>query len=342
MLKADSTSPINHYLEVELQPSKRSSTRSARSRLLPGAGARHRRPASRVDAPAAFGSTALRVQYVRSRNLMHLDPKYRRNRQAGASVDPTPNIARIKRQQAFIRKLGRSPCTADRRPAHGSLNVDGVVPKLTADPSFDRAAFDQLVRSFLAGLEEPRTRCSSTRCPGPTGGARPGRPAGALREEARLRRRASPACGVRSPIPSPPAADAGTTPGATAAPALRPGRRAGEGAERLGRAERRRQRPEQRWRADRLRQRRGRQRLPRRDRQDRDPLASRATRRRPSSSRPKRAGRDGSWPTRPSRGHRRGPGARTRLQGHKNEAAAGPRATPRTTAPAVDPAAACE
>jgi hypothetical protein len=96
---------------------------------------------------------------------------------------------------------------------------DGVVPTLTADPGFDRAAFDQLARSFLAESKKPDALQFDT-LPWTDGARQAGQQVLYVKKPdadvvlARLRGDA--------PIPTPPAVDGGTASGATIAPAVRP------------------------------------------------------------------------------------------------------------------------
>ena len=315
MLKADFNIDINHYLEVNFIAFERLVDAIGTVGVYFPAPTRDYDTAQQgdtgflVDTPGCVQLTGDRaLQYVRARHMQQLDPTTGK----WASVDPIPDIARIERQQSFVRKLGT--VAVHRLFADPLLTFDvrdGVVPTLTADPSFDRAAFDQLVRSFLAVSKNPDALQFDT-LPWTDGARQAGQQVLYVKKPdadvvlARLRGEA--------PIPTPARSrrrhharcDRGTR-----APARR---RAGEGAERLGRAERRRQRPE-RAGADRLRQRRGRQRHPRRDRQDRDPLQAGRRGQGPARRGP-RAGRDARGRRHPP-GHRRGPGARTRLQGHR-------------------------
>jgi LCP family protein required for cell wall assembly len=87
------------------------------------------------------------LQYVRSRHMQQLDPKTNK----WVSTDPIPDISRIERQQAFLKKLGQ--VAVDRTLANPRIApdlVDGVIPDITADRGFDRAAANELVRAFLA------------------------------------------------------------------------------------------------------------------------------------------------------------------------------------------------
>jgi LCP family protein required for cell wall assembly len=90
------------------------------------------------------GVTAL--QYVRSRHMQQLDPTTNK----WVSTDPIPDIARIARQQTFVQKLGN--VAVDRMLANPRLApdlVDRVIPELTTDRGFDRAAANELARVFL-------------------------------------------------------------------------------------------------------------------------------------------------------------------------------------------------
>jgi LCP family protein required for cell wall assembly len=65
-------------------------------------------------------------------------------------ADPIPDIGRIQRQQAFVKKLGRltiAKVTDDPVSAPGL--ADKVIPDLTVDRSFDRSAFNTLAQAFL-------------------------------------------------------------------------------------------------------------------------------------------------------------------------------------------------
>jgi hypothetical protein len=65
-------------------------------------------------------------------------------------ADPIPDIGRIQRQQAFVKKLARlaiNKVTDD--PLSAQDLADSVVPDLTVDRGFDRGALNQLARSML-------------------------------------------------------------------------------------------------------------------------------------------------------------------------------------------------
>ena len=84
------------------------------------------------------------LAYVRSRHLEYLiDGKW-------VDASGRSDIDRIQRQQDFIKKLGgiavRS--TLD-DPLIAPDLADKMIPHLTADPGFDRAAFNQLVQAFI-------------------------------------------------------------------------------------------------------------------------------------------------------------------------------------------------
>ena len=91
---------------------------------------------------------AAALAYVRSRHLEYFENgKWR-------DASPQADIDRITRQQDFIKKLGRIAVsrTVD-DPMLAPDLADKMIPNLTADTGFDRAAFNQLVRAFL-GLSE--------------------------------------------------------------------------------------------------------------------------------------------------------------------------------------------
>lgn len=146
-LKADFNVPINHYLEVNFKSFEDIvnavgsvpvwfpyPARDQYSGLKPfpyGPGCYY------LD-----GATSL--AYVRSRHLEY----YENGRWVDASA--RADIDRIKRQQDFIKRLGRiavQRVTDDPTLAPGI--ADNLIPNLTADQSFDRAALNQLVRAFM-------------------------------------------------------------------------------------------------------------------------------------------------------------------------------------------------
>jgi LCP family protein required for cell wall assembly len=84
------------------------------------------------------------LAYVRSRHLEYqIDGQWQ-------DASGLSDIDRIARQQDFIKKLGS---IAVQRTMNDPLLApdlaDKMIPNLTADPSFDRAAFNQLVQAFL-------------------------------------------------------------------------------------------------------------------------------------------------------------------------------------------------
>jgi len=88
------------------------------------------------------------LAYVRSRYLEYLiNGKW-------VNASPRADIDRIARQQDFIKKLGRIAVqqTLD-DPMLAPDLADKMIPHLTADSQFDRAAFNQLVRAFV-GLSD--------------------------------------------------------------------------------------------------------------------------------------------------------------------------------------------
>ena len=150
-LQQDFNVPINHYLEVNFKSFEDivnavgsvpvwipQQMRDQLSGLQPfpyGPGCYH------LD-----GATSL--AYVRARHL-----EYYEN---GKWVDASgrADIDRIQRQQDFIKRLGRiavQKATDD--PTIAPEIADNLIPNLTADQSFDRDAFNELVRAFM-GLSD--------------------------------------------------------------------------------------------------------------------------------------------------------------------------------------------
>ncbi len=146
-LKTDFNVDINHYLEVNFKTFEDIvnavgsvpvwfpyPVRDQVSGLTPfpyGPGC------YRLDGPTALA-------YVRSRYLeYYIDGKWQ-------NASPQADIDRIARQQDFIKKLGRIAVqrTLD-DPMIAPDLADKMIPNLTADSSFDRAAFNQLVRAFI-------------------------------------------------------------------------------------------------------------------------------------------------------------------------------------------------
>ncbi|MFI5053269.1 MAG: LCP family protein [Acidimicrobiia bacterium] len=145
-LKADFNLDINHYLEVNFKTFEDIVNavgsvpvyfpHPARDQLsgldnVWVAGCYH------LDGPPALA-------YVRSRHLEYLiDGKW-------TDASGLSDIDRIHRQQDFIRKLGGIAVrkTLDDPFIAPSL-ADTMIPNLTADPGFDRAAFNQLVQAFI-------------------------------------------------------------------------------------------------------------------------------------------------------------------------------------------------
>jgi LCP family protein required for cell wall assembly len=150
-LQQDFDVPINHYLEVNFKsfedivnaigsvpvwiPHQMRDQYSGLRPFLYGAGCYH------LD-----GATAL--AYVRARHLEYYED--------GKWVDASgrSDIDRIERQQDFIKRLGRIAVQkAIDDPTIAPDLADHLIPNLTADQSFDRAAFNELVRAFM-GLSE--------------------------------------------------------------------------------------------------------------------------------------------------------------------------------------------
>ncbi len=91
---------------------------------------------------------AASLAYVRARHLEY----YENGRWVDASG--RSDIDRIERQQDFIKRLGRiAVLKATDDPSIAPDLADHLIPQLTADQSFDRESFNELVRAFM-GLSE--------------------------------------------------------------------------------------------------------------------------------------------------------------------------------------------
>jgi LCP family protein required for cell wall assembly len=102
---------------------------------------------------------AASLAYVRSRHL-----EYEKD---GKWVDASPlaDLDRIDRQQSFVKKLGKIAVarTMD-DPLIAPGLADKVIPKLQADDSFDRSAFNSLVNAFM-GLADGKGGLTFTTLP---------------------------------------------------------------------------------------------------------------------------------------------------------------------------------
>jgi LCP family protein required for cell wall assembly len=142
---------INHYVQVDFESFKTIVDAIGGIRVWVPYAARNDHTGFAEPGPGCWGldgNSAL--AYVRSRAPYY---QYLINGQ-WVSADPIPDIGRIQRQQAFVKKLSRlaiDKVLNDPRSAPGL--ADSVVPKLTVDRDFDRAALNQLARSLLSSHE---------------------------------------------------------------------------------------------------------------------------------------------------------------------------------------------
>jgi LCP family protein required for cell wall assembly len=145
-LKADFNLDINHYLEVNFKTFEGIVNAvgsvpvyfpyPARDKLS-GLGPTVVAGCYHLDGPPALA-------YVRSRHLEYLiNGKWQ-------DASGLSDIDRIQRQQAFIRKLGAIAVRSMLNdPFIAPDLANTMIPDLTADPGFDRAAFNQLVQAFI-------------------------------------------------------------------------------------------------------------------------------------------------------------------------------------------------
>ena len=154
-LQADFDLPINHYLEVDFETFEGIVNAIGSVPVwIPGVVLD-----KETGLYSPFGAGCYRLdgaaalQYVRSRNILTLDPKGTYDAQTGmrwSPLDATADIGRIKRQQDFVKKLGRIAVErALDDPMIAPDIVDAFLPNLHADTAFDRAALNELVRAFL-------------------------------------------------------------------------------------------------------------------------------------------------------------------------------------------------
>lgn len=150
-LQQDFNVPINHYLEVNFKSFEDIVNAVGSVPVWIPEVVRDRSSGLRPFAygPGCYpldGPTAL--AYVRSRHLEYYeDGKWVL---AGSDSD----IDRIERQQDFIKRLGRKAVEkATDDPSIAPDLADHLIPQLTADQSFDRDSFNELVRAFM-GLSE--------------------------------------------------------------------------------------------------------------------------------------------------------------------------------------------
>jgi len=164
-LQSDFNVPVNHYLEVDFETFEGIVNAIGTVPVwVPGV-IKDKFTGLGMLGPMCLqldGAKAL--QWVRARNIQILDPvKGTLDRDDGlrwSPLDATADIGRIKRQQDFVKKLGRIAVqrTLD-DPFIAPDIVDALLPNLHADRGFDRSALNALVRSFMglasggAGLE---------------------------------------------------------------------------------------------------------------------------------------------------------------------------------------------
>jgi LCP family protein required for cell wall assembly len=154
-LQADFNVPVNHYLEVDFETFEGIVNAIGSVPVwIPGV-VRDNFTGLYAEWGAACyrldGATAL--QWVRARSLEIEDPNGTYDPVDGRRwkpYDATADIGRIERQQDFVRKLGR--IAVERALADPQIVpdlVDALLPNLHADATFDRPAFNELVRAFL-------------------------------------------------------------------------------------------------------------------------------------------------------------------------------------------------
>jgi len=147
-LHADFGIDVNHYVQVDFRSFQTIVDAIGGIRIWVPHPARNNHTGFTVPLPGCWpldGAQAL--AYVRSRApyyQYYIDGKW-------VQADPIPDIGRIERQQAFVKKLGRL-AVADvlDHPLSAKSLADKVVPDLAVDRTFDRTALDLLARAFVA------------------------------------------------------------------------------------------------------------------------------------------------------------------------------------------------
>lgn len=151
-LATDFNVPVNHYLEVDFATFEKIVDAIGRIPVwVPGIIKDDYTGLGALPGCNWFDG-AHSLQWVRARNIQIYDPKGTYDpgtKLRWRPLDSTADIGRIKRQQDFVRKLGR---IAVERTLNDPLLapdlVDAIFPNLHADKSFDRGAFDALVSAF--------------------------------------------------------------------------------------------------------------------------------------------------------------------------------------------------
>jgi LCP family protein required for cell wall assembly len=148
--------PIHHYIEVDFQSFKEIVDAMGGVPVYLRAPARDLtsgfEPFGELGGPSGIpfgfqpacyvldGSNAL--NYVRSRNLEeHIDGEWR--------TDPRGDLARIERQQAFMRRLATEAFRRSVNSPRTALDIaDSTIPKLKADENLNSDDVKKLIRSF--------------------------------------------------------------------------------------------------------------------------------------------------------------------------------------------------
>jgi LCP family protein required for cell wall assembly len=154
-LQSDFNVPVNHYLEVDFETFEGIVNAIGTVPVwVPGVIKDKYTGLGMLGPSCTRVDGALALKWVRARNIQILDPtKGTLDRDDGlrwSPLDATADIGRIKRQQDFVKKLGRIAVerTLD-DPFIAPDIVDALLPNLHADQGFDRSALNQLVRAFM-------------------------------------------------------------------------------------------------------------------------------------------------------------------------------------------------
>lgn len=154
-LETDFDVPIQHYLEVNFESFRDIVDAIGTVPVYFPAAARDELSGLNALVPGCYqldGTAALSL--VRSRHLEVLDPESGEWR----SPDPIPDLGRIKRQQAFLREVGKLAMdNALTNPFKANDIIDGAISRLRVDGDFGRADVFNLADAFAAGGDGPET-----------------------------------------------------------------------------------------------------------------------------------------------------------------------------------------
>jgi LCP family protein required for cell wall assembly len=154
-LESDFDVPIQHYVEVNFASFRDIVDAIGTVPVYFPAPARDKKSGLHAPVQGCYqldGTAAL--EFVRARNLEVLDPITG----SWTTPDPIPDLGRIKRQQAFLREVGkRAMDSALTNPLTANDIIDGAIGRLRVDGDFGRTDVFSLADAFAAGGDGPET-----------------------------------------------------------------------------------------------------------------------------------------------------------------------------------------